>query len=514
MNPSPLKSYWPVALVVIVAASLRCYIWLNSDVSWLLTLAEQVLAGARAYIDFTEPNPPASIIIYMPAIVIAHLTNISAEAALTILMFVGAFVALFMIERILPGDELVPARRRPLLFGLALALLLILPGDNFAERENIALIAILPMLAVYVRRAGGESPSMLLASFAGVGGGIAIAMKPYFALTLLLSWPLVAWRLRESRHKLVVAFISPEHVCVALILAAYGAVLLLVFPDYTQHVLPLVVTLYVPLRYSLPLMLANPSVILVALTALVGAGMGIREFRGTFAGVMSLAALGFTAALVIQGKGWPYHGYPTVALSLFVLCTLLIRRLTTSLDGAHGSKTLSLDFKFGAGLLACIYALASYWLVQEPNREHLVSEVSRLVPPNPKVFSIYGAPGLAFPLTRKLDGAPLGRTPFQWISAYCDRMLAAGALDPAGIKPIFDPSLRRTIEEYARRDRDELADTIRSRRPDVILVGGNGEEQWALSHPEIAAALRPYHKVETVGEVEVWLPRQAPPRHQ
>ena len=88
-------------------------------------------------------------------------------------------------------------------------------------------------------------------------------------------------------------------------------------------------------------------------------------------------------------------------------------------------------------------------------------------------------------------------------------MLTAGELDPTGRK-VLDPALRRTIEDFARRDRAELADTIRTREPDVIIVGGNGEELWALSYPEIAAALRPYYKAKTVGDAEVWLPRKAP----
>lgn len=506
------KSYGVVAAVIVVAAIVRCFIWLNSDVSWLLTLAEQVLGGARAYRDFSEPNPPASILIYMPAILISHLANLSAEAAVTILVFTGAFWSLWLMLLILPGDELVRTRERPLVVALACALLLILPGDNFAERENVALIAILPMLAVYVRRASGGSPNMALATLAGIGGGIAVAIKPYFALALLLPLPLVLWRCKSSTRTLVTAIISPEHIGATLVVLSYAAVLVWAFPEYTQNTLPLVLTLYVPLRYSLPLMLANPSVIMIALAALVGVGMGAWEFRGPFVGVMSLAALGFTGALIVQGKGWPYHGYPAVALSLFVLGVLLLRRISSSIDGG-AAKSLSLDVKFGAGLLACIYALASYWLLQEPSRDYLVSVVSRMVPAHPKVFSIYGAPGLAFPLTRKLHGAPLGRTPFQWISAYTDVLLTAGELDPAGKKQIVDPALRRTIEDYARRDRDEVADTIRTRRPDVILVGGNGEEQWALSKPQIAAALRPYHKVKTVGDVEIWLPRQTTADH-
>jgi hypothetical protein len=308
---------------------------------------------------------------------------------------------------------------------------------------------------------------------------------------------------------MLATLLAVENQATALIVLAYGAVLVWGFPDYSQNTLPLVLTLYVPLRYSLPLMLANPSVIMVVLAALIGAGLGIREYRSPVVAVISLAALGFTGALIIQGKGWPYHGYPAVALSLLVLCILLVRRLTKFLDGRAGAAKPTADVMFGSGLLLCIYALASFWLLQEPSREYLVTVVSRMVPDHPKVFSIYGAPGLAFPLTRKLHGAPLGRTPFQWISAYTDKMLTSGELDPTG-KKVLDPALRRRIEDFARRDRAELADTIRSRHPDVIIVGGNGEEQWALSYPEIAAALRPYYKAKTVGDAEIWLPRNAP----
>ncbi len=509
-SSSPLRAYWPALLIILVAAVLRCFVWVNSDVSWLLTLAEQVLAGARAYVDFTEPNPPASILIYMPAIKLAQLANISAEASLTLLVFAGAFVSLWMTGRVLGKDCAIDVHERPILFAVACALLLILPGDNFAERENIALISILPMIAVYARRAEGASPGAILALFAGIGGGIAVAIKPYFALALLLPLAFVAWRSKKRLARLIAILLSVENLATTFVVLAYGAVLVWGFQDYLQHALPLVLTLYVPLRYSLPQMLINLSVIIVALVALAGAGLGMRQFRTATVAVTSLAALGFTAALIIQGKGWPYHGYPAVALSLLALCLLLVRRLETLQKGPPGVarlSRLSADVWIGAGLLLGSYGLESVWLLQEPDRTQLVTVVASMAPEHPKVFSIYQAPGLAFPLTRKLHGAPLGRTPFQWISAYTDVMLAVGELGSADHKKILDPQLRQTIEDYARRDREELADTIRTRRPDVIIVGANGEERWALSYPQIAAALHPYHKVKTVGDAEIWLLR-------
>jgi len=107
-----LLSHWPGVLVLGVAALVRCFIWLNSDVSWLLTLAEQVLAGARAYVDYSEPNPPASIMIYMPAILFAHLVSLSAESALTILVFAGALFSLALASHTLAGDATAQLRER------------------------------------------------------------------------------------------------------------------------------------------------------------------------------------------------------------------------------------------------------------------------------------------------------------------------------------------------------------------------------------------------------------------
>jgi len=42
-----LLRYWPTAAALLVAITVRSLSWLNCDVSWLLTLGEQVLAGAK-----------------------------------------------------------------------------------------------------------------------------------------------------------------------------------------------------------------------------------------------------------------------------------------------------------------------------------------------------------------------------------------------------------------------------------------------------------------------------------
>src|SRR5579871_4317978 len=82
-----LVGYWPAAAALALATIVRSVSWLNCDVSWNLTLGGKVLAGARPYIDFSDPNPPASFLIYVPAILIGREFGVSAEFVVTALVF-------------------------------------------------------------------------------------------------------------------------------------------------------------------------------------------------------------------------------------------------------------------------------------------------------------------------------------------------------------------------------------------------------------------------------------------
>ena len=504
MNLRAINSYWTVAGVIVIAAIVRCFIWLDSDVSWLLTLAEKIVAGARAYVDFFETNPPADILIYVPAVLIANTVGISAESALTVLVFLAAFSCLGLVALISDDRGFVGPREKPALFAIAFALLLILPGDNFAERENLALILIMPILAVYSERASGRSIPIVLASLAGIGAGVAISLKPYFALAIAFPLVYVAFKRRAPLPNLRMIVFSPEHWAIGLVVLVDAILLFWGYPDYIERILPIVLNLYAPLKYSLILMAINPSMILVATVALVGLGAGTHELRTPFVAISYLATLGFAGALLLQGKGWPYHGYPAVALSLFALALILLRRAPSPLGPSGSPESFPVNIAIGVVLFAGVYALSSYWFLQEPNRADLVAAVSRLAPPRPKVISISDGPNVAFPLTRKLHGIAVGRAPFQLISAYVDRMLTAGTLDPEGGRKVRDPATRQMIEGYGRQDRKELVDAIRTGRPDLVLIDGRAEKIWAFSHPEIAAALKPYHYIETIDGIEIW----------
>src|SRR3990170_6008744 len=84
-----LSLAWAITALVVAAAILQqSLIGLDTDVSWLITVGERVLAGERLYVDIFEVNPPASVWIYLPLVWLAEIAGAKPEAVVA-----AAFVA-------------------------------------------------------------------------------------------------------------------------------------------------------------------------------------------------------------------------------------------------------------------------------------------------------------------------------------------------------------------------------------------------------------------------------------
>ncbi|MDQ0471182.1 hypothetical protein [Labrys wisconsinensis] len=482
-----MAGHAPAALVVIAAIAIRLASVTCTDVSWLLTLGERTLDGAVPYVDFIETNPPASILIYLPAVAIARLLALRPEAVVVGLVFAGAAASLALSARILAASGLRSPARDPWLAAVALFVLLILPGYAFAEREHIAVAAMLPLLAAYAGRTAGRPPGALLSVLAGIGGGIAVAIKPHFALALALPFALVLATAPLGARAWLRLLFDGAHCALAAVVVAYGILVALAFPAFPAQALPLIAAVYLPIRGSLLDMIGNPGSLVSAAAMLLALAAGRGRFRDATTPVLLLAACGGWAMIVIQGKGWPYHGYPAIALGLMAGAPPLLRRWQ-----ALTPQATALRFGATAALTGCFVALggvAVQCLEVGPRFPGLIEAVGRLAPPRPKVVSIAGDLAYGHPLVRDLGG--------QWLEPVCSRWISEGAeimlsrLDQADGR-------RAALERYARADRDALVAAIVDGRPDVVLVAEEHWKDWVARHGEVAAALVPYREVASV----------------
>lgn len=455
--------------VLLVAAALRFFAPEETDVAWLLTVGEKWLDGARLYVDIVETNPPGAVLLYMPAILLGRATGLAPEIMVALLTFLGAGASLWLAWRIVkPPVQAWPAA------AFLLALLLILPAYAFGQRDHAALLFLVPLLACYAARADARDVPVSAAIAAGLCGGLALCLRPHYALALAAPLAFAAWR---KGWRTAITF---ENAALLAACLSYGLLVWSAFPAYVQDVMPQVAALYMPVRRPLGELLINPS-LLVGAAALMGVWAFCRSCSTPIM-TSALAGAGALAAMLLQGKGWPYHGYPALTLLLFALgCAVWTspRRLA------------------GLALSAALLTISYLWMGARRDTDALSAAVMRLAPPHPKLITISSDIALGQPLTRAVAGNWVGTSWGQWISEGARQMVPR------------EPRQKDKLLAWAAQERETLASDIRRAKPDMVLIEQGDWHRWAFGDAAIAQALSAYRQGPTVSKVEIWLRRSA-----
>ena len=275
---SALRECWiPVLLTAAVALIVRHLVVANTDVSWGFTLAEKVLAGERPYVDFVEVNPPAAIWLYLPAVVIARCIGLTPELVMDCLVFIAIGGSLWVAGGVLRcaglGDRFAAAK----LLAMVMTILAVLPAQIFAEREHIAVVLFLPMLCVMLARATGATPSRSEILIAGLGAGILIILKPHLALGLGATIAMAAWSARSWA-----VLVAAENWMACALVAAYGGAIAVVFPEFLGETVPLLRTVYLPVRRSLSELVVGQPAISIWISSLLALAL-LRRGSATIA---------------------------------------------------------------------------------------------------------------------------------------------------------------------------------------------------------------------------------------
>lgn len=470
-----------IGAIVLAAAAVQLLSKTNTDVSWLLTLSERWLAGERPYVEFIEVNPPASILLYMPAVLVSRLSGLSPEAATIALMLGGAVASAALTSGLVTRARLVAPCRGPLNVLAIVMLLTILPTGDFAEREHIAVIAILPLLALISGSIAGWRPALVTAVLAGAGGGIAVAIKPMFALAL--AGPVF---LLIGRRGWRAPFSEPALYAAALLPLAYGVAVPFAFPAFTGDVLHRVLVAYVPLRQPLVAVLLSPVTLTGIGFVFVAMLLTQRGGRTPWISVLLLAALGFAVAFVGQGKGWAYQALPMNTLAALSAVTAL-------LDGRPADRSRGLLCAISLLLAGC----GALDFAAHPTMGAAIPGLAEAIvatKPHPTMMALTSDIALGHPLVRDVGGRWVGTFPAEWISSNADQLRALG------VSPETDAELQR----LSREERATVAGDLRTRQPDVVLVHGARWQAYIDTDPTLRESFAPYRFRGAYGPVGLW----------
>ena len=484
---------WASATASIIVAGTIWHLrgYPNTDIAWLLTVGEHVLDGAVPYRDIIETNPPGSVLLYLPAVLLGRATGIEPQTVVMLLTGLACAVSLALCCTILRAARQVPGPASGPFLATVAALLVLLPTDSFGQREHIIVLTILPLLCVVaVRQQACPRVLIPLSLVSAAGAALAISIKPYAALGLIgpavLLWRRTGWRGLANAGELWLG---------GILVASLMAAQLTAFPSFTHDVLPLLTRVYLPMRQPLALLVRLPGGAYGIATLLGAMLVRHRWPPARHEGLpdnAALAALGFLAAYVVQGKGWPYQAYPAVATALIAVAAMLLGAGARGDSARNGASPAS---DWAAAIVLTIGAAIGFDAHFDIDREApgLVQSVESLGP-HPKILSLTSDIAVGHPLVRRVGGRWVGTLMSSWIDLYVDQIdPGVGRAGPLG------PDL--AFEDRA------MASDIRDRRPDAVLASAPGWAEWIGGEPLVREAMADYRLSGTFGPVMLWTRR-------
>ncbi len=290
---------------------------LKDDVAWLLWVAKKWLAGRELYVDLVEVNPPLVIWLYAIPAAIASWLHLAPKLAST-LFFAGILLgSAWWTASLLQGRAPLLERRMPV-FSLIGTLLLVLPGVEFGQREHLLAAVVLPYIALFVRALEGEREPLFQAAVAGAIAALGCAMKPSYALALVLLEIIGLARGHRRLRMAPVAFVATTGI--------YGLAVLVFEPDFLTKAVPLALALYGGtdtsvwhiLMQSQNLLFGQAAALLICWFSQESIGRYSSFLRHLYLALVAFA-LACTVLFVLQGKDWFYHRLPATTATVLAL---------------------------------------------------------------------------------------------------------------------------------------------------------------------------------------------------
>ncbi len=489
-----LSSRWIAAALTIGAVASQAFSHQNGDNSWLFTVAEKTLDGATPYVDFIESNPPVAYLMYAPAVWVARLAHIPVEPAAVASILLLACLSLWLTARVLLRAGLVSKSESGFLLNAGVFALVFLPGFSFAEREHNACLLVMPALALYVARCESAKLALGDAIAAGLMAGVALAIKPYYALALAA--PLLF--LLAHRRSLA-PVLAPEQLTIAAAVAVNVAAIAVFTPAYFD-IAPATFDVYLPMKEPLSDLLREVWFMLnAALLATLGLTFG-RACRAPKIAVPALASLGFMGTFLIQGKGWVNHGLPGVELAFLAVAAAIAPVLYGEPDGLaerwlkvrRAVMFVFAPLMVGAPILFGVFLGATGF----EEYKGLTAAVLRAAPAHPKIIAISPRLDVGHPLTRRVGGEWVGRPNALWLMMFSQMFLDANWGDAAK---------KERLRSYVARDARGFREDVEKNHPDIVLVVEKDKRvEAAMRNSDIAVAMGGYALAESADGIGVW----------
>lgn len=324
---------------------------MTADTLWMAESAVRMLQGEKFSEAYYDPNPPLSMILYIPAVLAAQTGLVNMHTALflyTLLHLGGAAFALYRLIGAIPGYDRSMATVTTLAFILAGT---VMAGNSFTERDQIIGFWLVPFVLVQLCMTKGWAVPRGVKHVTLLLGAFMMLVKPHYGLI-----PTLMILHRVFVQKRITVFKDADFIYLAAGVLSYAALLWFYFPDFLSVVLPDIVALY-PVdntKFVLYRAAYNGLIAVCALLLTFIAGR-ISWLPYFFFGMALLALVPFVA----QMRGYHYQMLPAIT---FFFCGAALL----------GREWLSRYMSPLLAVMVAVFALGAIAFISTPSRPYTV----------------------------------------------------------------------------------------------------------------------------------------------
>ncbi len=318
-NKILLIQHFILYIITVVVALRLSNISIHPDTSWLTSCALRLYKGIPLTEGCYDTNPPLSILIYVPSVVLSDITSLeiyySIYTTIFTLIFVCTVCTHILIRRMpfLSGEE-------QLLFMAAYATAVVIsPQYDFSQRDHLIVITAIPLFLIQVAITRNITIPPLVKHFILAFGALMIMVKPHYGLLPTL---LIAHRMLAQRR--ITVIFDSDFVYLAAACIIYALTLHLYFPDFFTVVFPDVVNYYLPYNNTDDVHKFIAPYIVPTFVLGILAYLGFKKHNPDklyFYTACWMGAASGMFAFYIQGKGFYYQIIP--GKTFFLIATSL-----------------------------------------------------------------------------------------------------------------------------------------------------------------------------------------------
>ncbi len=213
--------------------------WVNGNISWLMIAAERLLNGQSLSGHIYETNPPLSIVLYTPHVLLSHITGVAKVDIVYPFTLLCALLSTLSIYKIIkPWVVITDHQKASLLFGY-FAAVTIGTTLSISEREHYIALALVPfILCQYNLSHNIKTPNLIIWPVLIIGAAI-ILVKPHYGIV-----PSYFLLQRLLKDKNINTIFKVDFWSLSVMTSLYALLLATIFSDYITDIFHDVVTLY------------------------------------------------------------------------------------------------------------------------------------------------------------------------------------------------------------------------------------------------------------------------------